>query len=118
AQTALYKSGTQSTTTGNAFASFYIGQLNTGSLTQLPFTDTGARIGDTSVYAQDDLHLNAKLTLNLGVRWDYYPVYTEVLNRSSFFNPTVTNPITGNLGALQFAGNGSSPTFCNCATPV
>jgi hypothetical protein len=118
AQTALYTGGTQSTTTGNALASFFIGQTNTGSLTQLPFTDTGARIGNTSVYGQDDFQLSPKLVLNVGLRWDYYPVYTEVQNRSSFFIPTLTNPITGNLGALQFAGNGSSPTYCNCSTPV
>jgi hypothetical protein len=45
-------------------------------------------------------------------------VYTEVQNRSSFFNPKLTNPVAGNLGALQFAGNASSPAYCNCSTPV
>jgi len=118
AQTALYNGGTQVTTSGNAFASFYIGDPNTGSLTQLPFTDTGARIRDTSVYAQDDLRVNPKLMLNIGLRWDYFPVYTEVLNRSSFFIPTLTNPITGNPGALQFAGSGPTPLYCNCSSPV
>lgn len=122
AQTALYipKSGgsTQSSATGNSYASFFLGQVNQGSLTQQTFTSTGARMQPTSVYAQDDIGLTPNMTVNLGVRWDYYPPYKEVLNRSSFFNPTLKNPITGNLGALQFAGNGSSPTFCNCTNPV
>jgi hypothetical protein len=30
----------------------------------------------------------------------------------------VTNPVTGNPGALQFAGNDSTPTYCNCSTPI
>jgi hypothetical protein len=116
AQTANYVNGTQVTTTGNSFASFILGQVNTGSLTQLPFTDTGARIRPTSLYGQDDWSVTSKLKVNLGLRWDFYPPYREVLNRSSFFNPTLTNPITGNLGALQFAGSGTDS--CNCSTPV
>lgn len=116
AETANYINGTQVTTSGNSFASFILGQVDTGSLTQLPFTDTGARIRPTSLYGQDDWSVTAKLKVNLGLRWDFYPPYREVLNRSSFFNPTMTNPITGNPGALEFAGNGTDS--CNCSTPV
>lgn len=125
AQTALYvpkspagSGSTQSSATGNAYASFLIGDTNTGSLTQQTFIDTGARMQPTSLYAQDDVTVTPKLTVNLGVRWDYYPPYREVLNRSSWLNPAETNPVTGNPGALQFAGNGTSTTYCNCSTPV
>jgi hypothetical protein len=116
AQTANYVSGTQQTSTGNSYASFLLGQVNSGSLTQLPFTDTGARIQPTSLYAQDDYAVTPKLKVNIGLRWDFYPPYREVENRSSFFNPTLVNPITGNKGALQFAGNGTAS--CGCSTPV
>lgn len=118
AQTALYTNKTQNTATGHSYASFLIGAVNQGSLNQQTFITTGARIRPFSFYAQDDVILTPKLTVNLGLRWDFYPPYREVKNRSSFFNPTITNPITGNPGALQFAGNGSSPTYCNCSTPV
>jgi hypothetical protein len=118
AQTALYTNKTQNTTTGNSYASFLLGQVNQGSLTQQPFIDTGARMRPLSLYAQDDIIVTPKLTANLGLRWDYYPPYREVQNRSSFLNPTLTNPITGNLGALQFAGSGASPLYCNCTTPI
>jgi hypothetical protein len=118
AQTALYVNKTQNANSGNSFASFLLGQVNTGSLTQQTFITTGARIRPFSGYAQDDITVSPKLTLNVGLRWDFYPPYREVKNRSTFLNPTVANPITGNLGVLQFAGNGTSPTFCNCSTPI
>ncbi len=117
-QTALYTNKTGNTASGHSYASFLIGQVNQGSLVQQSFIDTGARIQPTSLYAQDDIALTRKLTVNLGLRWDYYPPYREVLDRSSFMNPTLTNPVTGNKGALQFAGYGPSPTYCNCDTPV
>jgi hypothetical protein len=116
AQTANYISGTQVTTTGAAYASFLLGQVNTGSLVQLPFTDTGARIRPTSIYGQDDYAVTSRLKLNIGLRWDFYPPYREVLNRFSFFNPRLVNPITGNMGALQFGGSGTAG--CNCSSPV
>ena len=118
AQTGSYNNaGTLLATSGNAFASLLLGQVGTGSLNQLPFTDTGARIRDLSLYAQDDYSVTPKLTLNLGLRWDFFPPYTEVQNRSSWFEPYLTNPLTGNMGALVFAGSGGSP-HCGCSTPV
>ncbi|GAC1421358.1 MAG: hypothetical protein NVSMB62_16210 [Acidobacteriaceae bacterium] len=117
-QTALFASKAGFANTGNSFASLLLGAVNQGSLTQLPYVDTGARIRPSSLYAQDDIALTSTLKINLGLRWDYYPAYREVLNRSSFLNPTLINPVTGNKGALQFAGNGSSPTYCNCISPV
>ncbi len=118
AQTALYTNKSQNSATGNGFASFLIGDVNQGTLNQQTFITTGARMQPTSLYAQDDLSLTPKITVNLGLRWDYYPPYREVLNRSSFLNPTETNPVTGNPGALQFAGTGTAPTYCNCSTPI
>jgi hypothetical protein len=63
--------------------------------------------------------VTSKLTLDLGVRWDYLPPYHEVLNRYSFLNPNLTNPVTGNKGALEFAGSSrGSGVACNCESPV
>ncbi len=117
-QTALFTNKTGNSATGYSYASLLLGAVNQGSLTQQAFIDTGARIRPSSLYAQDDYALTPKLNVNIGLRWDYYPAYREVLNRSSFLNPTLTNPVTGNQGALQFAGNGPSPLYCNCTTPV
>ncbi len=60
--------------------------------------------------------MTSKLTLDLGLRYDFFPTVTEVHNAESFFSPTLANPITGINGALQFTGHGAGT--CNCSTPV
>ncbi len=129
AQTALYvptispSSGlptgsVQNANTGNSFASLYLGNVNSASFTQLSFVDTAARMRNLSLYAQDDWRITPKITVNLGLRWDFYPPYQEAQNRSTWFSPSTTNPLTGNPGALVYAGRGAQPTYCNCSTPV
>ena len=59
---------------------------------------------DVSPYCQDDWKATPKLTLNLGLRWDSFPPFYEVLDRWSFLNPNLTNALTGDAGELQFAG--------------
>lgn len=66
-------------------------------------------------FVQDDMRVNDKLTLNLGVRWDYESPFTERFNRMvSTFCTTCTNPLNGSLatgsgmtlnGGLQFVNS-------------
>ncbi|HSP36112.1 MAG TPA: TonB-dependent receptor, partial [Thermoanaerobaculia bacterium] len=42
---------------------------------------------ENSVFAQDDWHLNPKLTLNVGLRWDVFTPYYEKNNRMANFDP-------------------------------
>jgi len=78
--------------TGNSYASFLIGQIDKGSFTDYSLhPEYGARFRAISPYVQDNWKLTSKLTLDLGLRYDYFPSVTEVNNMGSFFNPYLTN---------------------------
>jgi hypothetical protein len=102
--------------TGVAYASFLLGQIDKQGLTQNTIPETGGRFRPISPYIQDNWKVSTRLTLDLGLRWDYYPTYTETHNVLSFFSPTLTNPVTGAPGAIQYAGTGNGT--CNCSTNI
>jgi Carboxypeptidase regulatory-like domain/TonB dependent receptor len=104
-------------TTGLSYASYLLGLVHGGSVTQNAVAETGGRYKTYAGYVQDDIKVNSRLTVNLGLRWNVWGTFKEVDDRMSFFNPDLPNPLAGNhLGALQFAGNG--PDSCHCDTPV
>lgn len=112
----LASTSTTVTNTGYEYASFLMGAVGSTSLSVQNFGVVGGRYHPFAPYVNDDYQVNSKLTLNLGFRWDYLPPYVEAKDRWSFLNPALTNPLTGNLGMMQFAGHGDYT--CNCRTPV
>jgi len=68
---------------------------------------TDGRRKTLSLYAQDDIKVATKLTLNFDLRWVFNGRYHERYGRWSNFNATPPNPVTGQPGALEFARNRS-----------
>ena len=46
-----------------------------------------------SPYIQDNWKITPKLTLDLGLRYDFFPSVTEVKDMMSYFDPNLTNQI-------------------------
>jgi outer membrane receptor protein involved in Fe transport len=87
-----------------SFADFLIGQDAAGNglaSLGLPYSnllDTAAatgsyeksyRFNDMSYFAQDDIKLTKNLTLNLGLRWDYFEWPHDIYGRMGAFDPSL-----------------------------
>jgi len=104
---------------GFSYASFLLGAASQSNIGLQAVAETGGRYHDSSPYVEDVWKVKPNLTVNIGLRWDYFPPFHEVLDRWSFMNPNLTNAITGTPGELQFAGNyGGTGVSCGCRTPV
>jgi hypothetical protein len=82
-----YTSNRGASGTGYSFASFMLGYPN---LVQRDVVNTDPVVTNTflGLFAQDDLRVNQKLSLQLGLRWDVMTPPVQVSNRQSNFNIT------------------------------
>jgi hypothetical protein len=89
----------------NYWADFLFGNTNSYSLAN--YYVTHLRQTMLSTYAQDDWKASSKLTLNIGLRWEYGSPYYEQHNAISNFDPVSQTVLTITPGAV--AGNGITP---------
>ncbi|MEJ7708983.1 MAG: hypothetical protein WKF84_03805 [Pyrinomonadaceae bacterium] len=98
--------GDINTAGGNSFASFLLGQGFAGG------TENRRIVRQQwishSMYFQDDWKIMPKLTLNLGVRYEFTQPPLEADDKWSDFTPDKPNlKADGYPGALRFAGTGA-----------
>ncbi len=103
---------------GFAYASFLLGQVN--SVETSPINDS--RLGNHTMGAffQDSWKVNRKLTLELGLRWDYASQLTEEHGRMSdacftCVNPALASPYNpgGLAGSIVYGATNDGPLTHN-----
>ena len=106
------KPATGDSTSGNALASLLLGYHNALQYTINP--SYALHQNYMAPFVQDDWRVNNKLTVNLGIRWDYESPFTERYNKFvTNFCTTCTSPLQASVtgltlnGGLQYA-TGSS----------
>ena len=100
-----YSNAGGSTVADTYWADFLFGTTSAYSLAN--FYEAHLTQTDHSVYAQDDWKANSKLTLNLGLRWEYGSPYSDLHHNISNFDPVSQTVLTTTPGAV--AGNGITP---------
>jgi len=94
---------------GNSFAGLLLGYGDSGSINVTQSVADKSK--ETGFFVQDDWRVNPKLTLNLGLRYEWSTPYTERHNNSQFSDFTSSSGIgvagiSGNLaGTTIFASN-------------
>jgi hypothetical protein len=89
---------------GDSMASFILGYANTIAH-DYTLNWPGERGFELGFYFADDWRVSRKLTLNLGMRWDYFSPYSEVANRWANFNLTTAKiDVAGRNGVDKYAG--------------
>ncbi len=87
--------------TGNALASFLLGQVQTFSIDLQP-NEIRPRAAFLELFAQNDFRASSRLTLNLGVRYTLNFPSTERDNQAAVFNLETQQ--------LDYLGRGGNPT--------
>jgi Carboxypeptidase regulatory-like domain/TonB dependent receptor-like, beta-barrel len=95
---------------GNPFADILLGVGDYGGIAIYPEVFNKSK--ETAFYAQDDWKVTPKLSLNLGLRYEWSSPYTERYNRLQFSNFAGNSGINVDLssGAPELASLGLGPT--------
>ncbi len=76
-------------TSGNSFADFLLGQVqNASHPTQVPGDLYNVRGKNWNLFAQDDIRVTPSLTLNLGLRYEIPPAFSNHDRNGVSFDPT------------------------------
>jgi outer membrane receptor protein involved in Fe transport len=95
---------TASANAGFGEASLLLGLPSSGSITLDPSIATLQKyvVG----FGEDTIQFTPRLTVNVGVRYDYTTPWTERHNQLAYFNQNGVDPVTQKSGVLTFVNNG------------
>ena len=103
-----------SATAGSGLASFLLGTGTSGNFYQ-NWKNVASQSFYQAFYIQDDWRITRKLTLNLGIRYDFDTPRTERYDRMSWFDPSLPSPLAKTVsafpnltGGLRFVGAGGN----------
>ena len=82
-------------TTGDPFQDFLAGTIDGGRAAQ-GNSQRNTHQNNFAFYFQDSFHVTRNLTLNYGLRWDYFGVIGEDKGQFSIFNPALPGPVLVN----------------------
>jgi len=100
-----FNGGTGGVINFGSMAGFLAGTPTSATETALPATP-GLRVSAFNAFLQDDFKVSQRLTVNLGLRWEFNGVPSEIHNRMGFYDFTQNKVIAaGTPGAAQAYSN-------------
>ena len=86
----------------NSWAQFLLGDpSHTGKVTQVQ-NPNSLRFSTWSTYARDQWQATKNLTINYGIRWEYYPIFSHAIYGAVRFDPSDGEVLIGGEGGVPW----------------
>ena len=95
AVTDVTAAGTNHAYIGNPFAAFLLGIPDETGLDQVSEGGLQGYSNEYAFYAEDNWRASSTLTLNIGLRWEYHPMFQDHLVNVSNFVPNYSSIVNG-----------------------
>lgn len=102
--------------TGDNLANQYLGIMNYSN--QFVRGYFYARAKEYALYFQDNIRVNSRLTVNLGVRWEYWPAFREKNNVLTGFDPATKSIVLGTSLERMYQLGATLPAIVNRYTAL
>jgi len=80
---------------GNPYAAFLLGVPDSTALDNVTFANMNGWANEYAFYGEDNWRASSRLTINIGLRWEYHPMFQDHLGNVSNFLPDYTSIVGG-----------------------